>query len=203
MKWWKRWAFLITLVITGVLYFKIDEDLLKTIRWENMNPMGGEKPEGDWELLQDGTNPTTTPGEALPEEDLSQGGEPGQAGDQSPESQEGADALGIPDTGYQEPPVPEESGAEQMPAEPEPEPEPEIRMGRVESDYFSDALFLGDSRTVGLGQYGSLGDVATFYASTGMTIYKIFKSEIVEMPGRRRSRWTRLCSIRASTRYIL
>ncbi len=70
-----------------------------------------------------------------------------------------------------------------MPAEPEPEPEPEIRMGRVESDYFSDALFLGDSRTVGLGQYGSLGDVATFYASTGMTIYKIFKSEIVEMPG--------------------
>lgn len=69
MKWWKRWAFLITLVITGVLYFKIDEDLLKTIRWENMNPMGGEKPEGDWELLQDGTNPTTTPGEALPEED--------------------------------------------------------------------------------------------------------------------------------------
>ncbi len=183
MKWWKRWAFLITLVITGVLYFKIDEDLLKTIRWENMNPMGGEKPEGDWELLQDGTNPTTTPGEALPEEDLSQGGEPGQAGDQSSESQEGADALGIPDTGYQEPPVPEESGAEQMPAEPEPEPEPEIRMGRVESDYFSDALFLGDSRTVGLGQYGSLGDVATFYASTGMTIYKIFKSEIVEMPG--------------------
>lgn len=183
MKWWKRWAFLITLVITGILYYKIDEDLLKTTRWENMDPMGGEKPEGDWELLQDGTNPATTPGEALPQEDLSQGGEPGQAGVQSPESQEGADAPGIPDTGYQEPPVLEESGAEQMPAEPEPEPEPEIRMGRVESDYFSDALFLGDSRTVGLGQYGSLGDVATFYASTGMTIYKIFKSEIVEMPG--------------------
>ncbi len=191
MKWWKKGAFLITLVITGIFYYKIDEDLLKTTRWENMDQVGGEKPDGDWELLQEGTDSVTQPGEGLPVEDMSQGEEPGQAETQGSESQDGdnspgaenPDAVETQESGPQDPSATEEADGKQMPSEPEPEPEPEIRMGRVESDYFSDALFLGDSRTVGLGQYGSLGDVATFYASTGMTIYKIFKSEIVEMPG--------------------
>lgn len=55
----------------------------------------------------------------------------------------------------------------------------------VEDDYFSDAVFIGDSRTVGLYEYGGLEEITTFYASTGLTVYKIFDSQIVEVPGQR------------------
>lgn len=55
----------------------------------------------------------------------------------------------------------------------------------VEDDYFSDAVFIGDSRTVGLYEYGGLEEITTFYASKGLTIYKLFSSEIVEVPGQR------------------
>lgn len=49
----------------------------------------------------------------------------------------------------------------------------------VEEDYFDDALFIGDSRTVGLMEYGGLNEHATFYASTGLTVYRLFGAEIV------------------------
>lgn len=39
--------------------------------------------------------------------------------------------------------------------------------------YFDDALFIGDSRTVGLYEYGGLGKAEVF-ADTGMNIYKVF-----------------------------
>lgn len=52
------------------------------------------------------------------------------------------------------------------------------------ADYFDDALFIGDSRTVGLCDYAGL-DNATFYASTGLTVYKIFSAEIVPVKGSR------------------
>ena len=55
----------------------------------------------------------------------------------------------------------------------------------VEDDYFSDAVFIGDSRTVGLYEYGGLEEITTFYASSGLTVYKIFDSQIVEVPGQR------------------
>lgn len=56
----------------------------------------------------------------------------------------------------------------------------------VEDDYFSDAVFIGDSRTVGLFEYAGLEDTAAFYASTGLTVYKMFDSEIVSVPGERK-----------------
>lgn len=52
----------------------------------------------------------------------------------------------------------------------------------VTEDYFSDALFIGDSRTVGLKEYSGM-DQATFYASTGLTVYKVFTEKIVPVPG--------------------
>ena len=52
----------------------------------------------------------------------------------------------------------------------------------VEDDYFSDAVFIGDSRTMGLFEYGGLEEISTFYASTGLTIYKLFDSPIVQTP---------------------
>jgi len=53
----------------------------------------------------------------------------------------------------------------------------------VEDDYFADAVFIGDSRTVGMFEYGGLEEISTFYASTGLTVYKIFDSKIVTVPG--------------------
>lgn len=53
----------------------------------------------------------------------------------------------------------------------------------VEEDYFDDALFIGDSRTVGLMEYSGLKEHADFYASTGLTIYKLFGAEIVPVEG--------------------
>lgn len=56
----------------------------------------------------------------------------------------------------------------------------------VEDDYFSDAVFIGDSRTVGMFEYGGLEETADFYASTGLTIYKLFDSKIVPVEGQRK-----------------
>lgn len=53
----------------------------------------------------------------------------------------------------------------------------------VDNDYFDDAVFIGDSRTVGMYEYGGLQDSSTFYASTGLTIYKMFDAKIVPVPG--------------------
>lgn len=44
---------------------------------------------------------------------------------------------------------------------------------KVDDDYFSDALFIGNSRTVGLALYGSMPDDVTFYATEGMNIYDL------------------------------
>lgn len=56
----------------------------------------------------------------------------------------------------------------------------------VEEDYFDDALFIGDSRVVGLQDYGKLEDHATFYASTGLNIFRLLKAKIVTVEGQRK-----------------
>lgn len=56
----------------------------------------------------------------------------------------------------------------------------------VEDDYFADAAFIGDSRTVGLYEYGGLEETATFYASTGLTVHKLFTEKIVAVPGQKK-----------------
>ena len=43
----------------------------------------------------------------------------------------------------------------------------------VDAGYFSDAVFIGDSRTVGLHDYGGLDD-STFYATVGMNVYNLW-----------------------------
>ncbi len=48
--------------------------------------------------------------------------------------------------------------------------------GPVEEAYFNDALFIGDSRTVGLSEYGGFQEETTFYAATSLTIYNLFDS---------------------------
>ena len=51
----------------------------------------------------------------------------------------------------------------------------------VDDDYFTDALFIGDSRTVGLSEYCEPLDTrATFYAQVSLTIYKVMDKPIVK-----------------------
>lgn len=49
----------------------------------------------------------------------------------------------------------------------------------VTESYFDDALFIGDSRTVGIKKYTDLGN-ASFYSETGMSIYNIFDKKLLE-----------------------
>lgn len=52
----------------------------------------------------------------------------------------------------------------------------------VERDYFNDAVFIGDSRTAGLRDYGGLKET-TFYATDGMGIYELWTKEFCEVEG--------------------
>lgn len=51
----------------------------------------------------------------------------------------------------------------------------------VTMDYFNDALFVGDSRTVGLRNYTALSDHATFLCETSMTIWKVLENSFKGM----------------------
>lgn len=57
----------------------------------------------------------------------------------------------------------------EAPTEPPKPPKPE--------NPFEDALFIGDSRTVGIGKYAGIKD-AEFFASTGMTVFNVFEEEV-------------------------
>lgn len=47
----------------------------------------------------------------------------------------------------------------------------------VDLTWFEDALFIGDSRTVGLRDYTDLSEHADFYCETSLTIYKVLEKE--------------------------
>lgn len=47
----------------------------------------------------------------------------------------------------------------------------------VDNTYWSDALFIGDSRTMGLSEYADLGGAHVF-ASSGMNVYKVFSEKL-------------------------
>ncbi len=55
--------------------------------------------------------------------------------------------------------------------------ETELTFQQVSEDYFDDAVFIGDSRTVGLYEYGRIEDRAQFYAKTSLTIYDIIEKK--------------------------
>lgn len=53
---------------------------------------------------------------------------------------------------------------------------------QVDESWFDDAVFIGDSRTVGLRDYGGL-DTATFYATVGMNVYDLWEEAFCEVDG--------------------
>lgn len=95
------------------------------------------------------------------------------------ETSESADMVEEPETTV-ETEVPEQATTE---AAEEPQ---EIVYHSVDDSYFDDAVFIGDSRTVGMYEYSGLEETSTFYASTGLTIYKMFDSAIVSVPGQKK-----------------
>ncbi|MBR1391085.1 MAG: acylhydrolase [Lachnospiraceae bacterium] len=74
----------------------------------------------------------------------------------------------------------------EVPAEGEAEmpEEQSYEFTEVTREYFDDALFIGDSRTVGLKDYSGW-DNATYYASVGLTIYDLFTEPVAERNGRK------------------
>lgn len=65
---------------------------------------------------------------------------------------------------------------------PPPIPLPPAGFKQVDKSYFDDALFIGDSRMVGLREYSGL-DNSTFYAVEGLTVYKLFGNAFIESGG--------------------
>lgn len=86
----------------------------------------------------------------------------------------------------------EESGVQESAKESEPSHSPkeqskeESGFRQAGASYFADALFIGDSRTVGLMEYGGI-DHATFFADTGMSVKDVVsKSYAVKGKGKLR-----------------
>lgn len=52
---------------------------------------------------------------------------------------------------------------------------------QVEEDYFEDAVFIGDSRTVGLHDYSGLN--TTFYASVGLNVFDMWEDAFCDVDG--------------------
>lgn len=52
---------------------------------------------------------------------------------------------------------------------------------KVKKDYFDDAVFIGDSRIVGMNDYSGLTNAA-FFAKTGLTVYNLLDDEFVKDP---------------------
>lgn len=93
-----------------------------------------------------------------------------------------------------ESPVPEEIPEEPVPEEAAGEEEPvtyrdpsEVEYMTVDEDYFSDAIFIGDSRTVGLLRYGEWEEPVSFHASTGLTVFGLFTKPVEGTDGVKRT----------------
>lgn len=142
--------------------------------------------EGKWPELSGGqSNVTGSVSGNVP-------GETGQTGDTVSDGNSADQIMGT----VQSPATGEETGMSESVAgteTPDPvatdasEEEPqEVVYHTVDDSYFDDAVFIGDSRTVGMYEYGGLEETSTFYASTGLTIYKMFDSAIVSVPGQKK-----------------
>ena len=93
-------------------------------------------------------------------------------------------------------PVTSEESSE-IPSEitPEPEEVPYIdtvkEFIRVDDDYFNDALFIGDSRMVGLSEYCEpIYSRADFFVKRSMTVYYLLDGKTVSFNGEQKDLWT-------------
>lgn len=213
-KWARKWSFMIVLLVMGILYFTYTDSWIvyaKPIRqagaWLGMQ---GKEQEHNSGNVSSGNVSSGNAGEPTASANDLQGAVSVSGGEPAGVNVSGnnqndmvsmdaalSDTTLVKPTATPElslnPPSSEASPTEAPSAETLPAETPSGAYGNpedvvyvsVEDDYFADALFIGDSRTVGLYEYGGLEETATFYASTGLTIYKMFTAEIVEVPGQK------------------
>lgn len=178
-RWIRRWSYIIMLVLMGFVFLRFSDirevyakPLKEAVDWVNsialdvfgdvsVKGTATEESSGDAQGEASGAVDGGS-GSGLDENDFSEGSEiPG-----------GNLANTNNGTGTVHPP--------EIPAYRNPE---DVVYTAVSDDYFADAVFIGDSRTVGMYEYGGLEEIAEFYASTGLTVYKLFDTPIVEVPG--------------------
>ncbi len=135
--------------------------------WSELRPE-----EGDETIFEAGEKTGDGPDEA---EELADAAEDAQ----SEEAEGGEDTDGDSDQAEQDESSFDISG--NSAEEPE-EEEPEVyEFTDVDDDYFTDALFIGDSRTVGLSEYCEPLDTrATFYSKVSLTIYACMDKEFIQ-----------------------
>lgn len=200
MKRLKDCYYLCALLAAGAVYlgaadgWKIYAQAFGQVRdfWQGDGAQEGGK------AVQDGQSaePDTEPGDKGPADGEGSRNPAGPGGESTTAENEaggtagtGDDGMAAPGTGYpgqgQASPGSEGGTGEYTPAE-DPAGSWEPVFGTVEDDYFSDAVFIGDSRTVGMYEYGGLEDISTFYASSGLTVYKLFDAAIVAVPGEKK-----------------
>ena len=103
--------------------------------------------------------------------------------------QEEENTVGIPLNGADKPEQirdeASEADAEDAAEETEEAENEVLELYEAERTYFDDALFIGDSRTVGLQEYGNLGN-AEVVADLGMSVYKIFTKKFPTVSGEKK-----------------
>ena len=196
MKLLKRWSFLWILLASGTVLLtatgswdEVGKPLLEARAWFGEEPVqgGDEEPE---------TNPDVSHSDADSQGSILSGGNvegvvsgngAGSGGDGETVPADGngtgSGEAGNGNSSVENSADPDSGGTQEMPVTSR-SPE-EVTYTTVEDDYFSDAVFIGDSRTVGMFEYGGLENITTFYASTGLTVFKLFDSPIVTVPGQK------------------
>ncbi|MCM1540236.1 MAG: GDSL-type esterase/lipase family protein [Blautia sp.] len=194
MKWFKKWRYLIFWVVAGIIYLSVVDE------WQvYAKPL--EQVKSWYEAMKQDFRQASTvrAEEETPRADVSgtegiiaSGTDGITVSDADAVTVSGADSMAasvgengvVPDaegvgvSAGDAPAVSEETVAS--------EPDSGEMYHTVEDDYFADAVFIGDSRTVGMLEYGGLEETADFCASTGLTIYKLFDSKIVPVEGQKR-----------------
>lgn len=72
------------------------------------------------------------------------------------------------------------AASEEMEGTEAPQEQVEPQFVTVDESYFDDALFIGDSRTVGLYEYAGLEERADFFCKTSLTIWTVLEKPIVK-----------------------
>lgn len=141
-----------------------DTDKEPPIEGETVTTAPVTEPEGGSVSMPGEETSPEAPSYTVPEENVTD--TPATA---EPASQDGGtDAPAVPDT---QPAVQTENETESVSGR-------SIRFGDAPEGYFDDALFIGDSRMVGISEYGTF-DTSDFFCDVGLASYKIGK-EVVD-----------------------
>lgn len=173
-QWIRKLSFPISLLLMGVLFFtwtdnwQVYTDPLRELYNRGVQLAGGARM---GHTSEPGQQDGTVSGDTVPE------------GTEDPTGESRTPAVGETSADTQTETMTTE---EPQTTEPSEELPKEVVYHTVDDSYFDDAVFIGDSRTVGMYEYGGLEETSTFYASTGLTIYKMFDSKIVAVPGQKK-----------------